>query len=351
MLFDGYEIKGNKIKNRIVMPPMVTFMLAKEDGYVTDKHITYYEKRAKSEVGTIIVEAAATDKAQRPFYQLGIWDDKFVEGLSKIAKVINDNDCFSVIQLHNPGVRAAGKLSEHPYGAGAHPDYEGSREVKKEELPKVKEYFVNAAVRAKKAGFKAVELHGAHGYLLCEFTAPNYNKRTDEYGGSLENRFRFPIEVIKAVREAIGEDMPIYYRYGPCVPDIKSGIEGAKMLIDAGVDVLDISYANKEDVTLETDNPDFNYSVYSAKLIKEAVDVPVIAVNMISTPKRAEYLLRNDYADFTAIGRELIADYQWAYKAKNDIPINYCYHCKPKCHMNRGDYKCPNLIKADETLY
>lgn len=351
MLFSEYTVKGNKIKNRIVMPPMVTFNLAREDGYVDEKHISYYEKRAKKEIGTIIVEASAIDGDQMPFYQIGLWDDKFIPGLTKLAKVINDNGAFSVIQIHNAGVRAAGKLTKSPYGASPHADYEGSREATKEEIEKIKKDFVSACVRAKKAGFKAIELHGAHGYLLCQFTDSRYNKREDEYGGSLTNRFRLPVEIIKLVREAVGEDYPIYYRYGACVPTIEEGIEGAKMLVEAGVDVLDISYADREDVKKPTDNPDYNYSVYSAKLIKEAVDVPVICVNMISTPERATYLLENGYADFTAIGRELLADYQWAYKAKNGLEINYCNHCKPKCNLNRGNYKCPNLIKAGDTLH
>ena len=133
--------------------------------------------------------------------------------------------------------------------------------------------------------------------------------------------------------------------------DIEDVKKGAKMLEMAGVDVLDISSAFDASTSLEDKEHEFNEVVTSAKIIKGNVNIPVIAVNRISTPDRAEKLLKEGYCDFTAIGRELLSDYRWAYKAKNNIPINYCYHCKPKCKLNGGDNKCPNLIKNNETLY
>ena len=123
------------------------------------------------------------------------------------------------------------------------------------------------------------------------------------------------------------------------------------MLTNAGVDVLNISSAFDASTSLEDKEHEFNSVTSSAKIIKENVNIPVICVNRISTPERAEKLLKEGYGDFTAIGRELLSDYRWAYKAKNDIPINYCYHCKPKCRLNGGDNKCPNLIKTVDTLY
>lgn len=348
MLFDSYTLKGNIIKNRIVMPPMVTYSLVREDGFLDEKHIHYYEKRAKNEIGTIIVEASGIDGNQKAWNQIGIWDDKFITGLSKLAGVINSNGAFSVIQLHNAGLKA--KLSEYPYGPSVIDGY--GREMTKEDIKKSIEDFKNAAIRAKKAGFKAVEIHGAHGYLLCEFTLKKYNKRNDEYGfNSIEDRYRFPIEVVKSVRGAVGDDYPIYYRLGVNMEDIEDVKKGAIMLVDAGVDVLDISSAFDASSSLDDKEHEFNEVVTSAKKIKESVNVPVIAVNRISTPKRAEKLLNMGYCDFTAIGRELLSDYRWAYKAKNNIPINYCYHCKPKCRLNGVDNRCPNLIKNNETLY
>ncbi|WP_294467859.1 NADH:flavin oxidoreductase [uncultured Anaerofustis sp.] len=348
MLFDSFTLKGNLIRNRIVMSPMVTYSLVREDGFIEDKHISYYEKRAKNEVGTIIVEASGIDGNQKAWNQIGVWDDKFIPGLKKLAGAINDNGAFSVIQLHNAGIKA--KIEECPYGPSPLDGY--GREMSKEDIEKSIKDFVNAAVRAKKAGFKAVELHGAHGYLLCEFTLRKYNKRNDEYGfENLEDRYRFPIEVTKAVRKAVGDDYPIYYRMGVNMEDIDDVIKGADMLVNAGVDVLNISSAFDASTSLEDKEHEFNSVTTSAKIIKENVNVPVICVNRISTPKRAEKLLKEGYGDFTAIGRELLSDYQWAYKAKNGIPINYCYHCKPKCRLNGGDNKCPNLIKTGDTLY
>ncbi|MGN8913675.1 NADH:flavin oxidoreductase [Anaerofustis butyriciformans] len=348
MLFDSYSLKGNLIKNRVVMPPMVTFSLVREDGFIDEKHISYYEKRAKKEVGTIIVEASGVDGSQKAWNQIGVWDDKFIDDLSKLASAINSNGAFSVIQLHNAGLKA--KLSECPYGPSVIDGF--GREMTKEDIEKSIDDFKNAALRAKKAGFKAVEIHGAHGYLLCEFTLKKYNKRNDEYGfDNIEDRYRFPLEVVRAVREAVGEDYPIYYRLGVNMDDIEDVKKGAKMLEMAGVDVLDISSAFDASTSLEDKEHEFNEVVTSAKIIKGNVNIPVIAVNRISTPDRAEKLLKEGYCDFTAIGRELLSDYRWAYKAKNNIPINYCYHCKPKCKLNGGDNKCPNLIKNNETLY
>lgn len=348
MLFDSYLLKGNLIKNRVVMPPMVTFSLVREDGFIDEKHISYYEKRAKKEVGTIIVEASGVDGSQKAWNQIGVWDDKFIDDLSKLAAALNSNGAFSVIQLHNAGLKA--KLSECPYGPSVIDGF--GREMTKEDIEKSIDDFKNAALRAKKAGFKAVEIHGAHGYLLCEFTLKKYNKRNDEYGfDNIEDRYRFPLEVVRAVREAVGEDYPIYYRLGVNMDDIEDVKKGAKMLEMAGVDVLDISSAFDASTSLEDKEHEFNEVVTSAKIIKENVNLPVIAVNRISTPDRAEKLLKEGYCDFTAIGRELLSDYRWAYKAKNNIPINYCYHCKPKCKLNGGDNKCPNLIKNNETLY
>ncbi|WP_290772546.1 NADH:flavin oxidoreductase [Anaerofustis sp.] len=348
LLFDSFLLKGNLIKNRVVMPPMVTYSLVREDGFLDEKHISYYEKRAKKEIGTIIVEASGIDERQKAWNQIGIWDDKFIPGLSKLAKAINDNGAFSVIQIHNAGLKA--KMSPCPYGPSKLD--ENTKEMTREDIQNSVKDYTNAAIRAKKAGFKGVEIHGAHGYLLCEFTLEKYNKRTDEYGfKKVEDRYRFPIQVVKSVREALGEDFPIYYRLGVNMEDIEEVKEGAKMLIDAGVDVLDISSAFDASTSLEDKENEFNEVVRSAKIIKECVDVPVIAVNRISTKERAEKLLVNGYCDFTAIGRELLSDYQWAYKAKNDIPINYCYHCKPKCRLNGGDNKCPNLIKSGDSLY
>ncbi|MGO5358844.1 NADH:flavin oxidoreductase [Anaerofustis sp. LCP19S3_F7] len=348
MLFDSYSLKGNLIKNRVVMPPMVTFSLVREDGFIDEKHISYYEKRAKKEVGTIIVEASGVDGSQKAWNQIGVWDDKFIDDLSKLASAINSNGAFSVIQLHNAGLKA--KLSECPYGPSVIDGF--GREMTKEDIEKSIDDFKNAALRAKKAGFKAVEIHGAHGYLLCEFTLKKYNKRNDEYGfDNIVDRYRFPLEVVRAVREAVGEDYPIYYRLGVNMDDIEDVKKGAKMLEMAGVDVLDISSAFDASTSLEDKEHEFNEVVTSAKIIKGNVNIPVIAVNRISTPDRAEKLLKEGYCDFTAIGRELLSDYRWAYKAKNNIPINYCYHCKPKCKLNGGDNKCPNLIKNNETLY
>jgi len=348
MLFDSFTLKGHVIKNRVVMAPMVTYSLVREDGYIDDKHIAYYEKRAKNEVGTIIVEASGIDGNQKAWNQIGLWDDKFIPGLSKLADAINKNGAFSVIQIHNAGIKA--RMSECPYGPS---EIEGiGRAMTKEDIKKSVSDYVNAALRAKKAGFKAVELHGAHGYLLCEFTLDKYNKRDDEYGfDNIENRYRFPIEVVRAVRDAVGDDYPIYYRMGVNMEDIDDVLIGANMLIKEGVDVLDISSAFDASTSLEDKENEFNIVTESARIVKENVDIPVICVNRISTPKRAEKLLNKGYADFTAIGRELLSDYQWAYKAKNNLDINYCYHCKPKCRLNGGDNKCPNLIKTGDTLY
>ncbi len=262
MLFESFKIKNKKVKNRIVMAPMVSFSFNDKTGHVNEKVLNHYEKRAKENIGIIIVESAGVSKGVRAFAnQLSIDDNKYIDSLKKLSSIINENDCLSILQLHNPGYMAKEEYSTKIYGPSKLEEFENAKELSLEEIDKIKNDFINAAIRSKEAGFMGVELHGAHRYLLNQFTSPIFNKREDLYGGSLENRFRLPLEIVRGIKKALGEDFLIFYRYGVNCPDIESGIKGAKLLSEAGVDALHISYTTRDDLLLKTDNPNFNYSV------------------------------------------------------------------------------------------
>ena len=354
-LFESFHIKNVAIKNRICVPPLVCYGWSDETGMVTEKNIEHYREIARGGAGLIIQEATCVCKEGRLSWdQLGIWSDDHIPGLKKIVDAVHSEGVPVFLQIHHAGVLGVGGdlVAPSEYACEHREQNKHARERAEKEIYAVARLFIEAAQRAVKAGYDGVEIHGCHGYLLCEFTLKKYNKRNDEYGfDNIEDRYRFPLEVVRAVREAVGEDYPIYYRLGVNMDDIEDVKKGARMLEMAGVDVLDISSAFDASTSLEDKEHEFNEVVTSAKIIKENVNIPVIAVNRISTPDRAEKLLKEGYCDFTAIGRELLSDYRWAYKAKNNIPINYCYHCKPKCKLNGGDNKCPNLIKNNETLY
>ena len=224
-----------------------------------------------------------------------------------------------------------------------------------EEIEELKLEFVKAAERASEAGFDGIELHGAHGYLLEQFLLPQVNMRTDEYGGSLENRLRFAGEIIEGIRSEVGRNFIIGYRMGCNVPEIKDGIEAATTLEKLGIDlqhasmgglssreheVPDLVKARSFMSGIIPDTPDgfqYNWVVYGASEIKRYVKIPIIAVSEIRTPERAEDIIRSGIADFAAIGKDLLTDPEWANRAFERKEIRHCLRCN----------NCKRYIKPD----
>ncbi|MDD5701640.1 MAG: NADH:flavin oxidoreductase [Dehalococcoidales bacterium] len=352
-LFSEISIRNMKIKNRIVMPPMVCSGFTGEDGLFTLNNIERYRDRARGGVGMIIIEATCINKTGRLSpTQLGLWSDKHIKGFSRIAGYCHEYDTRVLVQLHHAGLAAAGEVTSDPVAPS---DFNGlsrsNREIKARalthaEIGAIQDEFVAAALRAQKAGLDGVELHGAHGYLISQFFSPLVNKREDDYGGSLVNRTRFAVEIIEKIRQAAGSDFIISCRIGCDEPDTESSIRIARALEEAGIDILHISRGMTDYIAGEiTDVPvpahfHYNSIVWRGAQIKEKVKVPVILVNGISTPLDAGYLVERNYADLVAVGRGLLVDPEWANKGQKYMQVIPCLRCKACSYHNR-DSKCP----------
>ncbi len=346
-LFSEITIKNIKIKNRIVMPPMVCFGWAGDDGIVTEKHLKHYEARAKGGVGLIIVEATCIRKNGRNTNsQLGIWSDEHISGLKAIAERCHKYEAKVLVQINHGGFKTHKSVSEDIVAPSDYNDGTFSaRMMTIEELHEIQNDYAKAAIKVKQAGMDGVELHGAHGFLISQFMSPVTNKRTDEYGGSIDNRMRFAAEIIEKVKGEVGNDFIIEYRMGGNEPSLENGITIAKRLESLGIDILHVSAGISDgSVPQVPEGFQYNWIVYSGTEIKKHVSIPVIVVNDIRTPERAAYLVENDMADFTAMGKGLLVDPEWAKKAKEGMNVTTCLKCSRCLWFTNGE-SCPRYAK------
>ena len=343
-----------EIKNRIVMPPMTT-RTADAEGFVTDDSIAYYMARVRGGVGLITVEMASPEKCGRHRrHEVGIYDDRFLPGLTRLVGEIHRGGAKASIQLgHGGGHTRADICGETPIAPSAipHPVYETTFEtIVPEEMSKARiaetiAAHVAAAQRAQKAGFDCVEIHAAHGYLISQFHAPFENRRTDEYGGSLENRARFGLQILRAVK-AVLPGMGVIYRLS--VEDFFPGgltfDEGRQIAIWAalaGADALHISAGHYRSlpsaqvVLPPMSMPDAPFLDFAAE-VKKQVSVPVIAVGRLGDPALAENAVAGGKTDFIALGRTLVADPQWVEKVARGEPIRRCLACNTCINEMRG---------------
>jgi 2,4-dienoyl-CoA reductase-like NADH-dependent reductase (Old Yellow Enzyme family) len=312
---DPISVRGLKLKNRLVMPPMGTD-LSNPSGFVTEKHLAYYGPRSR-EVGLVIVEHTYVDVSGRyTLTQLGIHNDETIHGLKKLVEVIHGSGAAAAIQINHSGGKCSSSICGcQPVGPSSiHYFKEPTRGLEVEEIRKLVKAFGDAALRAVKAGFDAVEIHAAHGWLLNQFASPITNKRTDQYGGSLRNRFRFPLEVIEEVRRRVGSDYPLLFRLGaddfiPGGLTIEESKAIAPELVKAGVDVLDISGGLCGIYHPTSQNPGFFIPI--AEDIKKVVSVPVIGVGGIRNARFADELIKSGRVDLVAVGRALMKEEDW----------------------------------------
>src|SRR6185503_16373872 len=321
-----------EIPNRIVMPPMTT-RGSDEEGYVTDQTIAYYMARVHGGTGLITVEMASPEKAGRHRRrELGIYDDRFLPGLTRLVGEIHRGGAKASIQLgHGGGHTRSDICGETPIAPSAipHPVYETTFEtIVPEEMTKARivqtvAAQAAAAVRAQRAGFDCVEIHAAHGYLISQFHAPFENRRSDEYGGSLENRARFGLDVLRAVKAAV-PTLGVIYRLS--VEDYFDGGltygEGRVIAIwaaAAGADALHVTaghYRSKPTahrMIPPMTEPDATFLDFAAD-VKKAIKVPVIAVGRLGDPAIATHAVASGRCDFVALGRTLVADPDWVAK-------------------------------------
>jgi len=320
-LFDPIKIGPLQLRNRIVMPPMATG-LATTRGEVTKDLIRHYEKRARG-LGLQIVEHSYVAKGGKlSEQQLGIYDDKLVAGLAKLTKRIHSLGTPIAIQINHAGrVTTSAICSQQPVGPSPIPhssEHETPKELSKSEIEELIEAFGLAANRAVEAGFDAVEVHGAHGFLLHQFLSSLSNKRKDEYDGPLENRMRFHSQIVARIKEKIGKSFPLLYRLGaedmhPEGLKLKESKVFAQKLEKWGVHAIDVSGGMMGSRPAHLTSP--GYYVPLAEAIKSVVKVPVIGVGGIKTPEFADEVIRKNRADLVAVGRAMLADPEWSLKA------------------------------------
>lgn len=332
-LFESIKIKDMELKNRIVMPPMCMYS-TDDNGHANDWHYIHYATRAIGGTGLIIVEATAVEKRGRISNRdLGIWDDSHVEGLSKIVGLSKKYGAKIAIQLAHAGRKCEVETENiiAPSPIAYNEKYKTPIEMTKEDIKTVIKAFKEGARRALSAGFDAIEIHAAHGYLINEFLSPLSNKRNDEYGGSLENRTRFLKEIIREVRKVWPENKPLivrvsaedYVEEGNHPEDLAEMINLVK---EEGVDLIDVSSGAVVPAPIKA-YP--GYQVKFAEVIKDKTGLPVIAGGLISEPEMAEELVANNRADLVFLGRELLRNPYWPLQAAKklrhniDWPVQY----------------------------
>jgi NADPH2 dehydrogenase len=330
-LFDEYTIKDVTFKNRIVMAPMCQYSSHNKDGQVEDWHRIHYPTRAVGQVGLIILEATAVQPEGRISSEdLGIWSDDHTKGLTELVKLMKLNGAKTGIQLAHAGRKATvdGDIFA-PSPLAFNEQYKTPNEMTKEDIAKTVKAFKEATVRVIEAGFDVIELHGAHGYLINEFLSPLTNKRTDEYGGSEENRYRMLRETIDAVRTVW--EGPLFvrisafeYTEGGLTPE--GFVTMTKWMKKQGVDLVDVS--SGANVPAKIDSYP-GYQVKFSETIKHETPIATGAVGMITSPLQAEEILKNDRSDLIFLARELLRDPYWAYRAAKELrteiksPIQY----------------------------
>lgn len=312
-------------KNRLIYPP-ITIAKASPDGKVTDDSLAYYQDKMRGGAFSlaIVEHCYIMQQGKASAGQVSIAQDDTVPGLAKLARVIKGAGTRAVLQMNHAGSCTTPEVTGMELKGPSpvmNPRQGGvPEEMTKADIARVVDAFADAAVRAKAAGYDGVEIHSAHSYLLNQFYSPLTNLRNDEYGGRLENRIRIHLEVIDAVRKAVGRDYPLFLRLGAC--DYLQGgnkeedaVAAAKIFEDAGIDVLDISGGMCGYVNPENSKP--GYFGAESKAIKDAVSIPVISTGGVKDPEDVEALLEAEIADLIGVGRTVMKDSQWAERTLN----------------------------------
>ena len=349
-LFDPIQINRLSLSNRIYMPAMHLGMARNFE--VTDQIVAFYAKRAQGGPGMICVGYATVDELSGNTQNIGAHDDKFIPGLARLADAIQKNGSHCAVQINHAGrynfsFLLNGKQPVAPSAVASRMTKETPRALEISEIQQTIDSFADAATRVKKSGFDAVEILSGTGYLISEFLSPLTNQRTDKYGGSLENRMRFGLEVVQAVRDALGDDYPLIVRingndFMPGGNERSDLIEYAKHLSKIPVDALGINVgwheARVPQIVAQVPRGAFGYL---ARDIRDAVDVPVIASHRINDPETARKMIDHDFCDMVAMGRSLIADPDLPKKVREgrEKEIVHCLACAQGCFDNLFNLK------------
>ena len=323
-LFSPLTLRGVTLRNRIVMSPMCMYS-AGEDGIATDFHLAHLGARATGGGGMVITEAAAVEARGRiSINDLGLWDDSQIQPLAPIVRFCKSQGAVMCTQLAHAGRKAwtptkgQGPLSAvAPSAIPFDADWTTPHELTIAELDGIVAAFQAATRRAMQAGFDATEIHGAHGYFLHQFISPLSNRRTDQYGGSLENRARMLLRVVDAVRAELGESKLLLVRLS-CSDWVAGGVtiedqvQVARWLKARGVDLVDCSSGGS---TPQVPSVGPGYQVPFAEKIRREAGIATMSVGLITSPEMAEEIVRNGRADAVALGRELLRSPYWPLQA------------------------------------
>jgi 2,4-dienoyl-CoA reductase-like NADH-dependent reductase (Old Yellow Enzyme family) len=336
-LFEPLKIREIEFRNRLWVSPMCQY--SSEDGMPTDWHLVHLGSRAVGGAGLVVMEATAVSPEGRISPQdAGIWSDAHAEAYQRITKFITENGAAAGIQIAHAGRKAStaapwngGKKVDEAQGGwqtvapsaiAFAEDYPSPREMNTGEIEKAISDFVEAAKRALNAGFEVIEIHAAHGYLLHEFLSPLSNKRTDEYGGSFENRIRFPLEVIRKARAVVPENLPLFVRISATDWteggwDLAQSTEFCRQLKEIGVDLIDCSTGGNVPHARIPVEP--NYQVPFAAEIRRQAGILTAAVGMITEPQQAEEILRKGEADAVMMARQFLREPYFPFRAAREL--------------------------------
>jgi 2,4-dienoyl-CoA reductase-like NADH-dependent reductase (Old Yellow Enzyme family) len=325
---DPLKVGSLELKNRIVMPPMGTGY-ADTKGEVTEKLLKHYTDRSR-DLGLLIVEHTyVAPQGRAGPNQLGIYSGDMVPGLTRLVEAVHEKGTPIAIQLnHGGGMSKSEVTGSKPVAPSPvvhpHRGVETPRQMSHDDIEGVISSFRDAARRANEAGFDAIEVHGAHGYLLGQFHSPVTNKRQDEFGGSLENRVRLSRRIVAEIKRDLGPDYPVLYRIGveDAAPfsgglSLQDGVESARMIVEAGVDIIDVSGGIGGGRPEGLEGPGFY--VPHAAAVKGVVDVPVIGVGGIQTAEEASMIVRSGRVDLVAVGRAYLSEPRWATIAVKEL--------------------------------
>lgn len=368
-LFSPITIKNIKLNNRIVMPALASFLIA-DDGGISGATIEHYRRRAGGGPAMVIMEACAiSPEGVVSANQAKIYEDRFIEGLSKIAHAVKEEGAVPAVQLHHGGRQTSVKvIKRKPLAPSPLPCPTIRGEVEPLTIDGIQELvqkFGDAAERAYQAGFELIEIHGAHGYLVNQFLSKFSNIREDRYGGDIVGRTRFAEEIVAEIRNRVGQEFPISFKisaeeYVDGGLTTEESIKILKILVDAGVDVVQVSAGN--DLTPEwICQPMFMEKaclVHSASQVKKTLDIPVMAVGRINDPHIADEIIDSQRADLVCIGRGLLADPEMPKKAKEGRfdEIRTCIACNTcmQSIFKRGRIEClvnPMLGREKEMAF
>lgn len=339
-LFSPLKIKNIELKNRIVVSPMCEY--SSTDGFANNWHLVHLGARAVGGAGLIITEATAVSPEGRISYgDLGIWKDEHIAKLKEITTFIEEQGAFAGVQLAHAGRKASHDLpwkggkqipeddangweALAPSGIAFTATETAPTELDSAAIAKVVADFKSAAVRSLAAGFKVIELHGAHGYLLHEFLSPLSNHRTDNYGGSFENRIRFVLEVIAAVKEVWPDEYPLFVRISATDWTeggwtIDDSVQLSKILKEKGVDLVDCSTGGNVAGAKIPLKP--GYQVEFAEAVKKQADILTGAVGLITEAKQANEIIESGQADVVLLARELLKDPHFPLRAAHELGV------------------------------